>query len=464
MIKIKMTARWWRSARLCVPMMAVSLTCGATPRLRPVSLAAADGHTEASVGAPQFPSLLAAYPVRPPWHVAGIDYPVGVQAGTPLRDPATISLAGVYVDKGRHVVTVSGTGVVLDSYDFSLDGGWGVYVQGDQDTIMRCNFKVGANNIIPISGSSAASNLTVRRTSIDGGGQGVVGNAGAIWAVISYNGTSLTVEHTWMHLVPVDAIDFNGGGTLIVRHNLFNGLGYVTGAHADSVQFTRGKVDAALIEFNTVYDPQPMGEFPVSGGEGLQVEAQLGGQIRNAKLQNNVIIASGPDHVAGYLIAIRQDAGSVLDGLNTQDNYMDTTGGWGPFYPPSGTDLTFVHNVDLTTGQTFPPPQGTKISNVEAVTADTRAVLSGKPLTLSLALNEVADVVGHPGLRLNNGGVATYAQGSGSPHLQFHYQPSPADRPVSSLSIEGVQMPQGAHVTDRAGDSMNLTGAEGPIR
>jgi len=34
--------------------------------------------------------LLSGYVVRPPWKVAGVDYAVGVPAGTALADPTTI--------------------------------------------------------------------------------------------------------------------------------------------------------------------------------------------------------------------------------------------------------------------------------------------------------------------------------------------------------------------------------------
>ena len=304
----------------------------------------------------QFSEMLNAYPVRPSWPVAGIDYAVGVPAGLHLQDPATLSLPGVTADAAQHLIYVTGDDVVLDSIDFSLEGGWGLYVEGANDIVVRCNFKVGINNIVPINAGSTAGNLLVDRTTIDGGGVGQAGNPGAIWALISDNGDGLRVEHSWLNNAPGDAIDYNGSGTLIVRRNLFNDLGFAPGAHPDSVQFTRGTVNNAVISYNTVYFPQPVNGLPVQGGEGLQVEAQLGGTIYNTKLENNTIVATGPDLVSSYLIAIRQDEGSVLDGITVRNNFMDTTGSYGPFYPPSGTDPNFSSNVDLVTGTMFPPP------------------------------------------------------------------------------------------------------------
>ena len=45
-----------------------------------------DGHDQAPRAPPQRPNLLAGYAARPPWQVAGVDYAVGVPAGTQLQD------------------------------------------------------------------------------------------------------------------------------------------------------------------------------------------------------------------------------------------------------------------------------------------------------------------------------------------------------------------------------------------
>ena len=49
-----------------------------------------DGSANAPAGAPQMSTLLSGYAVRPSWNVAGVDYAVGVPAGTALKDPNTI--------------------------------------------------------------------------------------------------------------------------------------------------------------------------------------------------------------------------------------------------------------------------------------------------------------------------------------------------------------------------------------
>src|SRR4051812_12397732 len=90
--------------------------------------ALADGFASAPIGTPQFSNLLNGYAVRPDWSVAGVDYYVGAPSGTALKNPATISTSGVSVNAGAHIITVSGSNVMLDGYDFSLNGGWQINI------------------------------------------------------------------------------------------------------------------------------------------------------------------------------------------------------------------------------------------------------------------------------------------------------------------------------------------------
>jgi hypothetical protein len=110
-----------------------------------MSTAYTDGASGAPTGAPILPTILNGYAVRPPWKVAGVDYAVGVPSGTALKDPSQIAMAGVSVNTAAHTVTVTGNNVVLNGYDFSRAGGWGVIVQGANDTVENSNFVVGPN-------------------------------------------------------------------------------------------------------------------------------------------------------------------------------------------------------------------------------------------------------------------------------------------------------------------------------
>ena len=59
--------------------------------------------------------------MRAPWQVAGVDYAVGINAGTVLKNPTTMSMAGVSVDKSNHIVYVTGNNVVLDGWNLGLE-------------------------------------------------------------------------------------------------------------------------------------------------------------------------------------------------------------------------------------------------------------------------------------------------------------------------------------------------------
>ncbi len=201
-----------------------------------------DGAANAPAGTPQLPNLLSDYALRPPWKVAGVDYAVGVPRGTALKDPTTISMPGVSIDTTRHIIFVTGSNVTLDGYDFSLHGGWSVYIErGRSDTVIEnSKFLVGANNLVPIAAESGAGKLTVEYCTIDGGGFGVAGNPGAIYTLISYNGSGgLTVEYDWLKNAPQHIIEFRNG-TLIDQYNLIQNAGYFVGAHVnDRKQYDR---------------------------------------------------------------------------------------------------------------------------------------------------------------------------------------------------------------------------------
>ncbi len=100
--------------------------------------------------AAQYPTFLNGL-CRPPWKVAGVDYGVGFPAAQVFKTPGvTAPPAGVTVDAAGHTFNVTGAGVVVDGWDFSVGGGWNVFVTGSGCTVQNCNFKVGANLLDPV--------------------------------------------------------------------------------------------------------------------------------------------------------------------------------------------------------------------------------------------------------------------------------------------------------------------------
>jgi hypothetical protein len=336
---------------IAVSVVLLSCTVGSTQEeLAPI---ADDGTRGAPVGVPISPDLLLHYSVRPRWRVAGVDYPVGIPSGTELKDPAALSMPGVEVDFPRHVARVVQSGITLSGYDFSLAGGWTVYIDSGTDniTIEKSQFRIGLNDQVPINAVSGSGSVTIQYNSFDGGYRPTA----AAWTLINFNGSGrLIAQYNCFLNAPEDGIDFSGGAVHpIVQYNYFSNLGTAAGSHPDPVQFIADMVDDYVEQFNTIY--QPPEANTVRGMQGVQIQADGGSRIRNAIVRNNVIVAAGPTLTMSYAIALIQSPGNRLDGVLVADNFIDRRGAYGAFYPPSGTNLIFRNNIDLRTGEVLMP-------------------------------------------------------------------------------------------------------------
>lgn len=294
-----------------------------------------DGSANASAGSAQHPDMLASYGAnRPAWEVAGVDYRVGVPQGLALKNPATISMAGVSVNASTHIVTVTGSNVTLDGYDFSLNGGWQVSSQAANTTIKNSNFVVGSNNLLPIVGTAASSNLVVDHTTIDGAGH----DPGPWGTLFAYRGHGFTIEYSSLKNSGGDMIqqiDGGAGSTIVVQNNLIENGGMSPGAHGDYTQLEGGPFNLN-IAFNTTVQ---------NGGttQGLMTENIAQGQV-----SHNTMIGS-----VSYFTSV--DLSSLKGTLTVQDNYYDPSKAFGFVYPNSGPGdssalSVFIHNVNMRTG------------------------------------------------------------------------------------------------------------------
>jgi hypothetical protein len=308
-----------------------------------------DGSANAPVGSPQLPSLLDSYGAsRPAWSVAGVDYHVGVPQGLALKDPATISMAGVSVDTTNHVVTVSGNNVTLDGYDFSGGGGWQVSVEAANTKILDSNFVVGSNNYTPIVGTEQASNLSVSNCTIDGAGH----DAGVSGTLFLYSGTNFSIDHSWLKNAGGDTIQQTGGsGSIVIEHNLIQDGGLSPTSHGDFTQFEGGPFTLAM-NYNTTVENN--GET-----QGLYTEFISQGQITHNTMLGN----------QSYFTSI--DTQSLTGTLTVQDNYYDPSKAYGFAYEGGSSPLAVLdHNVDMTSGTPATTVPGTPTGTVTGTPTD----------------------------------------------------------------------------------------------
>src|SRR6185437_14414662 len=128
--------------------------------------------------------------------------------------------AGVSIDSTNHLIRITANNVTLNGFDFSLHGGWGVYIgSGITGTVIEnCNFTVGSNLQSPISALAGSGDLTVENCTMNGGAANT-----PLGDIISYNGSgNFVADYNEFYNVWQHGIDFGSGPvTPTVNYNLF---------------------------------------------------------------------------------------------------------------------------------------------------------------------------------------------------------------------------------------------------
>ena len=248
-----------------------------------------DGSANAPAGTPQLPNLLSGEAVRPPWMVAGVDYAVGISAGTVLKDPTTDPLpAGcIYIANsgGYPTVRVSGNNVVLSGYDFSLHGGINVYIASSTNTtITNSNFHSTSSSGV-IYMDSASSGLTLTYNVMDGVGATPGAANSLLYAV---GGGNITLQYNLFENMPAQAVSFLGSTNLVMQYNLFENGGKEAPNHLNFMQFSgNNATNTVLVEYNTVYQ-----QVQASSGEGFQFYNNgTGSNLAGATVAYNTMVA-----------------------------------------------------------------------------------------------------------------------------------------------------------------------------
>ena len=86
------------------------------------------------------------------------------------------------------------------------------------------------------------------------------------------------------------------------------------------------------------------------------------------------------------------------------------------------------------------------------------SVKTGKVVQITLNISENSTVFGTPELLLNDGGIATYASGSGTQTLTFEYT-VPSSQGTSDLRVIGDILPSPTAIQDLAGNAADLSAA-----
>jgi hypothetical protein len=300
-------------------------------------------------GTPQDPNLFANYPVRPPWQVAGVDYYVGVPAGMSLTAPTASNLPAGTSLSGTTII-VSESNVVISGFDFSGNGGYGIYIDpGVSGTQIIDNLFVDSSTTgpIPVNIAAGASNTYIAYNTINGGGSS--GNQ-SFNQLIANQGSGLTVEYNFMENAPGRFVS-TGAGSLVYDYNLMENGGYTPGVHLNYLQFAGGNIVNPQIEYNTVIQ-----DVNTANGEVFQLYTNDAGSITNGVISNNTIITSPTVINTGEGPAISY---VMHTGSNTQfpspvsgvvnNNYIDLSSAYGAYFPGL-TGVTYSGNINLVTG------------------------------------------------------------------------------------------------------------------
>lgn len=288
-------------------------------------------------GVAQFPTLLSAYAIRPSWNVPGVDYQVGVPTNITLQDPTTGTLPScASYSASSHAITINANNCTLNGYDFTKGGGIQVSIpSGVTGTVIEnCLFGLNGNPSFSTSLlDRRGGDLTVMYSTFQGPGQDpAYFDSGA-------SGT-VTFEYDYFYNLSGDAMDFGSTQTVNVEYNACVQIGLDPESHPDCVQYCGGTLGNTSHEsYNLIYQPAGAGTV---GTQGIQAEIQCGGTISQYSIDHNTVIANDPgDPTMSY--SIMNNGGS---GVSITDNYIDSTGAYGPFYP-AGT-ATCDGNIALT--------------------------------------------------------------------------------------------------------------------
>lgn len=323
---------------------------------------------------------------RPPWRVAGVDFPVAVLPKLKVIGvdplPPCAAISGFTVRP-----TSPGCNMVFDGYLFA--GGYYVYAPAEfTGAVTFKNSRCVEANASPCiyyeyNRGSNGGLLTIQNSDFDGGR--LAGTNG--YMVLTPPGGAL-IEYSRFRNGGADYIKFTskmGVTKAVVQYNLFEDLGWEQGAHADILTFSPGDGVAGLPALSDISGVIARGNtciqsaanaqgFPVTLNSFVNFEDMGGRSVLAPKIDHNTCVFIGAtghistDGAKTYpaainFVQIAPDAGmkpygTVSDAL-VSDNYVWTSAGGAfnggtkagfysvPFYPRSGATPNNVYQRNI---------------------------------------------------------------------------------------------------------------------
>jgi hypothetical protein len=335
-----------------------------------------------------FSTMLARYPVRPSWNVAGIDYPVGINASAlPLKDPSTIAthVPGATFSGGQIQLPATSSTVTVDGYDMSLHGGCQVVLGTGtgQQIIKNCYFKAGTNKFNAIyDGGNTTPSVLIEYNVFDGNSPTFEFlNPGQTAGYVSVNAKSY--EQYYNYFLNSQAEHVVSGGSVtngVLWKSSFNvysqaGYGGYLGDHGDIVQMYGGIPGCHMANISISYDTVVIDDTnnagdTAKGGWGMQ-----GFSISSANdyglitptftFSNNTICGTANSASTNCMgAAVLINSSWFTSAITYQNNYIDYTIVQGPilgwaidYYPesqngPKGAVVNWGTgtNINLLTG------------------------------------------------------------------------------------------------------------------
>jgi hypothetical protein len=311
----------------------------------PKGTAYPDGCPAAPAGVVQYPNLLASYGAnRPPWNVAGVDYHVGVPAGTVLTDwqlvtptslgnpSGSVSFDADPVSLFNNKIHLGSGSYTFNNIDFSLHGGAWIYTNA-ATSITVTNSKFGysgflvtiASYCIHDQGGASITSINNTFDNFTFSGNAFYGGRGPI--VCKYNHWKNSKQHAF-EMLRGDA--FPGLCTYLIRYNLYDNFNADSGAHANYFQHdgsgtTATNDNLVNIEYNTTYQSIFYNRTATVSFDATGTVTWTGSNLYNGSDQ--VIFTAGP-------VPAPLSLNTIYYVVNTTANTFQVANG------PQGTPIT----------------------------------------------------------------------------------------------------------------------------